>query len=72
MSPESVSNSYPDLSDELGADATPMLDEIADDGEYLDVLPDWEDDPDEIEADEFEWDDPEPLAEYDSELQQPL
>ena len=72
MFPESVSNSYSDSSDALNTDAISTLAKIVDDGEYLDVLPDWEDDLDEIEDDELDWDDPEPLAEYDSELQQPL
>ena len=42
------------------------------DDEYSGILQDWDDDLDSSEEDELGWDEPEPLAEYDSELRQPL
>lgn len=49
-----------------------MLSAFDDDEEYLGIPLDWDDDFASVDAGGDEWDDPEPLTEFDSELRQPL
>ena len=65
-------NSHWDLPDTLSDDLSAISVELDDDEEYLDIPLDWDDDSDSDDADGIEWDEPEPLAEYDGELRQPL
>ena len=66
------SNSRWDLLDPLSDGFPAISDELDDDDAYLGIPLDWDDDVVSSDEDSPEWDEPEPLAEYDGELRQPL
>ena len=67
-----ASKSLRDLLNPLSDDLSEIATELNDDDEYLSISLDWDDDLASAEEDGSEWDEPEPLAEYESELRQPL
>ena len=68
----STGNSHWDLLNPVSDDLSAISAELDDDEGYSNITLDWDEDLEPSEEDEPEWDEPEPLTEYDSELRQPL
>lgn len=66
------SNSSWDLPDHLSDDLSGISIELDNDEDYPGIALDWDDDLASADEDESEWDEPQPLSEYDGELRQPL